>query len=739
MSQSYDVTSPNNVIGVTVSAEVLFSNETTDRLVIRVYRNGNLAAVLTVAVGVDPANNAWFDTPITINNKTVNNYTGYNELIVNATDTEDNVTADIVIHVYDDAVILFIKNISSSQYHVQNYLLFIDDNDTVFIPSDTGVTNYYLETGLCYGKASECITSQIDLTKPIMINMTKKFMFTQLTLKYNILSAQLRHNFQTNIGMSRGIRLYTYPFPTVTPNVTPVSETDNVILLFFDDLEDIDDKLEQYVSKYDTVKEYDLPKLVVGCTWNTYKDQIDESNVKSLADTLSHIPLDGLIIDDGWQVGKSAVDVDTSKFPNGLTPVIQYIHDKNMRAGIHVYFSGIVSKGVDNSISTWKSWGLGSGDIIKVGFINRYIYETGDNYNAVQTLLSLLDKLYSEGFIVDLHEFRIYTLAYKYKNVVVESDPEAREANGTIYDVVVNSILKRVVNHRADYDLHRPVDNLFQTPFTTATSFARMFTHYMTETDLSEYDQLSNEEKEIIRQLITLAKKELATISLFDENKIIYESNNTKIITALQNGNYSVTVNNVVKVTTDQNNYPIGLTRTYIESGDTVSLKAEDSVIYYSVNFSIVGYPSRVSGYTGEQKTLNITVENKGSVDGTVELRIKDHNGNIVASQQQTIPANQSYTFNITITLPSQAGTYTWTIEAYNTDTGSVDDSKTFTVSVVEEGVPETDIMDTVMELFRMCIMAETMKSLRGREPDYTKCMNIYMMGVLISKLQQQQ
>ena len=155
--------------------------------------------------------------------------------------------------------------------------------------------------------------------------------------------------------------------------------------------------------------------------------------------------------------------------------------------------------------------------------------------------------------------------------------------------------------------------------------------------------------------------------------------------------------------------------------------------------FKITSYPSQVSGKPSETKTLTIVVENQGNIEGTVELRIKDHNGNVVASQQQSISAGQSYTFNITITLPSSTGTYTWIIEAYNTDTGSVDDSETFTVSVVEEGVPEIDIMDTIIELFRMCIMAETMKSLRGREPDYTKCMNIYIMGVLISKLQQQQ
>jgi hypothetical protein len=36
------------------------------------------------------------------------------------------------------------------------------------------------------------------------------------------------------------------------------------------------------------------------------------------------------------------------------------------------------------------------------------------------------------------------------------------------------------------------------------------------------------------------------------------------------------------------------------------------------------------------------------------------------------------------LTLPSTAGTYTWTVEAFNTATGSVDDRKSFTVTVLQ-------------------------------------------------------
>jgi len=113
---------------------------------------------------------------------------------------------------------------------------------------------------------------------------------------------------------------------------------------------------------------------------------------------------------------------------------------------------------------------------------------------------------------------------------------------------------------------------------------------------------------------------------------------------------------------------------------DTVTFTVE--VEELRPEFKITNYPTTVSGSPNESKTISITVENQGNVEGTVEARIKDHNDNLVASQQQTISAGQSYTFSLQITLPSNTGTYTWTIEAYNVDTNAVDDTKSFTVEV---------------------------------------------------------
>jgi len=107
--------------------------------------------------------------------------------------------------------------------------------------------------------------------------------------------------------------------------------------------------------------------------------------------------------------------------------------------------------------------------------------------------------------------------------------------------------------------------------------------------------------------------------------------------------------------------------------------------------FSITEYPIKVTGTTNETKTVNITVSNNRDVSGTCIVRIKDHNGNVVASDTKTVPANGSATYSLNITLPSVAGGYTWTIEAYNVENGTIDDTKTFTVEVTAPTKKKTE------------------------------------------------
>jgi len=184
-------------------------------------------------------------------------------------------------------------------------------------------------------------------------------------------------------------------------------------------------------------------------------------------------------------------------------------------------------------------------------------------------------------------------------------------------------------------------------------------------------------------------------------------------------------------------------TNTYTDEIVEASNPSKLYVVYATTPqplFSITNYPSTISGTPSETKTVNITVANNGDTDGDCTIRIKDHNGTVVAEQTKTIVAGSSETYSLSITLPSSSGTYTWTIEAYNVSTSNVDDTKSFTVEVSETPAPSTDILNLV----RLCFMTETLKALRrpregeqAPEPDYTKCINIYVMSILIQRLSQ--
>ena len=98
--------------------------------------------------------------------------------------------------------------------------------------------------------------------------------------------------------------------------------------------------------------------------------------------------------------------------------------------------------------------------------------------------------------------------------------------------------------------------------------------------------------------------------------------------------------------------------------------------------FSIVSlkYPGVVK--PGSAVAVSVGVQNTGDADGNVEVRIKDSQGNTVATSTATIPAGQSTTLNLTFTAPTSPGLHVYTVEAYNTTTSNTDDVRQFTISV---------------------------------------------------------
>ena len=115
------------------------------------------------------------------------------------------------------------------------------------------------------------------------------------------------------------------------------------------------------------------------------------------------------------------------------------------------------------------------------------------------------------------------------------------------------------------------------------------------------------------------------------------------------------------------------------------------SVVTYLPVFSIVSYNSSIAGPAGSRQRLVVTVQNTGNASGSAVLTVIDQYGNTVNSTTLSIPAGQTATATLTVTLPASTGTYTWKIQALNLNTTRVDDEKTFMVSVYGELIKNGD------------------------------------------------
>ena len=79
-------------------------------------------------------------------------------------------------------------------------------------------------------------------------------------------------------------------------------------------------------------------------TWNPFRHNINEKLINELTDAASESGIEEFIIDDGWQrnytQGKDRGGpvgdwlINEEKFPNGLSPVFQYIKEKGMKPGL---------------------------------------------------------------------------------------------------------------------------------------------------------------------------------------------------------------------------------------------------------------------------------------------------------------------------------------------------------------------------------------------------------------------
>jgi hypothetical protein len=102
-------------------------------------------------------------------------------------------------------------------------------------------------------------------------------------------------------------------------------------------------------------------------SWNTYGVNINEALIKRQANAmvvkgLKDVGFDHINIDDGYFGGRDATDghllIHPSRFPNGLKPVVEYIHGKGLKAGIYSDAGRNTCGSMFNGDATGKGVGL---------------------------------------------------------------------------------------------------------------------------------------------------------------------------------------------------------------------------------------------------------------------------------------------------------------------------------------------------------------------------------------------
>jgi alpha-galactosidase len=137
-------------------------------------------------------------------------------------------------------------------------------------------------------------------------------------------------------------------------------------------------------------------------SWNTFKTDINEQLIKDIADAylihgLKEAGYQYIVIDDGWMAMERDQNgnlvPNKGKFPNGLKPVIDYVHAKGLKFGIYNCAGAKTCAGYPGSrghefqdAQTYAEWGV---DYLKYDWCNT------EKLNAEGAYMTMRDALYA--------------------------------------------------------------------------------------------------------------------------------------------------------------------------------------------------------------------------------------------------------------------------------------------------------------------------------------------------------
>ncbi len=140
-------------------------------------------------------------------------------------------------------------------------------------------------------------------------------------------------------------------------------------------------------------------------TWNYFKDNITEQDIRTLTDAmvssgLRDLGYNFIFIDDGWQGGrdsKNQMIPDPIKFPSGLKALTDYVHSKGMKIGIYSDAAPLTCAGYTASLNfeeqdakTFADWGF---DYLKYD----YCHAPADWQTAIARYSKMSDALQKSG------------------------------------------------------------------------------------------------------------------------------------------------------------------------------------------------------------------------------------------------------------------------------------------------------------------------------------------------------
>jgi alpha-galactosidase len=183
----------------------------------------------------------------------------------------------------------------------------------------------------------------------------------------------------------------TFPFKTwVKPGATFSSPKTFIYVFNSPKWQDgFEGAYKDFVRKYLGVSLYAKKHnpLFLYNTWRPFEDAINEKIIKDCADKVSATGTDLFIIDAGWYKYSGDFIPDSSKFPNGIKAVCDYIRSKGMQVGIWFTVAGVNAK--SNIAQQHPEWLIKDKKGNTANLHNLAIYKDGTDWGDALSTMSL--------------------------------------------------------------------------------------------------------------------------------------------------------------------------------------------------------------------------------------------------------------------------------------------------------------------------------------------------------------